>query len=105
MKVVFLVALALPGFALAGEGVSGYVQEHLSYRIKDVNCSAIAACRTMVNEQRAQILVERSLGSNTSGALRVDAVYDAVAGRAELVTREAYVDYNWSPRCRRLLVR
>lgn len=97
MKLALLTALALPGLAVAGEGTSGYLQQHLSYRATDVNCATVPACKTMVNEQRAQVLVERGFGAQASGVLRLDAVHDAVAGRAKLVAREAYVDYNVSP--------
>ncbi|MEJ7804414.1 MAG: hypothetical protein WKG03_00620 [Telluria sp.] len=69
----------------------------MSYRAADVNCATIPACKTMVNEQRVQILVEQRFGEKTSGVLRVDAVHDAVVGHAKLVAREAYVDHNLSP--------
>lgn len=97
MKKAVLLAITLPTAVSAAAGVSGFVQEQASWRVGSADeCVNVQACRTMVNEQRAQLLGEWQPLASVGVSVRADAFNDAAIGKTRLVAREAYLDYRAS---------
>ncbi len=97
MKKAVLFALTFPAMASAAAGVSGFVQEHASLRLgSKAECVILQACRTMVNEQRLQVLAEWQPLESVGISVRADALNDAAIGATRLLAREAYLDYRMS---------
>jgi hypothetical protein len=95
MKKAWLLAILVPTSAAASGHISGYVQEHLSYRTESKSaCANLEGCSLMVNEPRVQVLGEWQSGE-VSGALRVDAFHDAAIDQSDVLVRESYLD--WAP--------
>lgn len=97
MKKGVLLAVTLAAEASAAAAVSGFVQEHASLRLASKDeCVNVQACRTMVNEQRAQVLGEWQPLESIGISVRADAFNDAAIGKTRLLAREAYLDYRAS---------
>jgi hypothetical protein len=99
MKKAWFLALLLPTCAAATTNVSGYAQEHFSYRTESKSrCATLAGCGAMVNEQRVQLLAEWHGAGAMSATLRADAMHDGAVGRSSVLLREGYLDWTVSPR-------
>jgi hypothetical protein len=98
MKRAWFLALLLPTCAAAAN-VSGYLQEHFSYRTESkAICPGLAGCNAMVNEQRLQLLAEWQGAGALSATLRADAMHDGAVGHSSVLVREGYLDWTLSPR-------
>lgn len=94
MKLALPLAVLFSASAAAADSVNGYVQETLVLRAADDSaCAALTGCKTMVNEQRGQLLGEWHPTQAVGATLRADAYHDAAIGRSRLVLREGYADF------------
>jgi hypothetical protein len=90
---VMFAATALSTSAMAQ--VTGFVQLRQAQRIESIDCQAVSACTTMVQEALGELLFEKRLNDQWSGSLRVEAGYDNAVSDDRLSVREAFVD--WAP--------
>lgn len=78
--------------------VSGFAQLRQAQRVHALaDCSAVAACSTLVQEAQVEVLHELRFSDRLGTTARLDAVHDEAVSHSEVIVREAFVDWAASP--------
>ncbi len=96
MRKVVVGASAAIASLCANADVTGFAQLHQARRVHALpECMGLDACTSMVQDARAELLLERSLGKGLAGTARLQAAYDHALSEGKLTVREAFLD--WQP--------
>lgn len=80
----------------ASADVTGFAQMRQTQRLHSLDdCNPVAGCTTMVQEIRAELLIEQHLTNQFAATARLEGLYDHAVSDEKAVVREAFID--WAP--------